>query len=138
MKKWLTLFVTCLFALILTACNSTATPIEKEEDKTTEVKEEQKVSALTLEEVYQKAIDRQNEIASLTSEITMEQVMTSGGEEFSIKSDLTMDMTIDPMAIYAKGLSTMVDPATGEEMPMSYEMYMVKDGFFMYDEMTSA
>ncbi len=45
---------------------------------------------------------------------------------------------MDPMAMYAKGTSTMVDPATGEETPMGYEMYMVKDGFFMYDEMSAA
>ncbi len=147
MKKWSSLFVACFFALILTACNSTATPIKKEEDTSkdttentsTEVKEDQsKVSELTLEEVYQKAMDRQNEIESLTSEVTMHQVMTSGGEEITIKSDMTMDMTMDPMAMYAKGTSTMTDPTTGEEMPLSYEMYMVKDGFFMYDEMTAA
>lgn len=151
MRKLASLMLVCLFALILTACNSTATPVEKEEDtskettgetndNTTEEKEDEepKVSELTLEEVYQKAMDRQNEIKSLTSEVTMEQVMTIEGEELSVNSDMTMDMTMDPIAMYAKGSSTMVDPATGEEMPLGYEMYMVKDGFFMYDEMSAA
>jgi len=142
MKKWTTLLFVCLFAMILTACNSTATPVAKEEDTSKETSgestKEPKVSELTLEEVYKNAMDRQNEIESLTSEVAMEQLITSGGEEIHVKSDMTMDMTIDPIAMYAKGTSTMVDPSTGEELPMGYEMYMVKDGFFMYDEMSAA
>ncbi len=97
MKKWTTLLFVCLFAMILTACNSTATPVEKEEDTSKETagetkneakEEEPKVSELTLEEVYKKAMDRQNEIESLSSEITMDQVITSGGQEISVKSDM--------------------------------------------------
>nr|WP_106781654.1 DUF6612 family protein [Lysinibacillus timonensis] len=148
MKKWTTLLFVCLFAMILTACNSTATPVEKEEDSseqtanngTNESTENKapEVSELTLQEVYEKAMERQNEIDSLTSEVSMEQVITAEGQEVNVKSDLTMDMTMDPMAMYAKGTSTMADPATGEEMPMGYEMYLVKDGFYMFDEMSES
>ena len=144
MRKWTAFLLTCLFALVLTACNSTATPIEKEEDTSKETagettkdeNEESKVSNLTLEEVYQKAMDRQNEIESLSSEVTMEQLMTIDGQEINVKSDMTMDMTMNPIAMYAIGNSTMFDPTIGEEVPMGYEMYMVEDGFFIYDEMS--
>lgn len=148
MKKWTALLLTCLFALVLTACNSTATPIEKDTSNATtgetskeeneEAKDEDtKVSELTLEEVYQNAMDRQNEIESLSSEVTMEQLMTIEGQEINVKSDMTMDMTMNPIAMYAKGTSTMFDPTVGEEVPMGYEMYMVEDGFFIYDEMSA-
>ncbi|MFY3791162.1 DUF6612 family protein [Ureibacillus sp. MALMAid1270] len=144
MRKWTAFLLTCLFALVLTACNSTATPIEKEEDTSKETagettkdeNEEPKVSNLTLEEVYQKAMDRQNEIESLSSEVTMEQLMTIDGQEINVKSDMTIDMTMNPIAMYAIGNSTMFDPTIGEEVPMGYEMYMVEDGFFIYDEMS--
>lgn len=144
MRKWTAFLLTCLFALVLTACNSTATPIEKEDDTSKETagettkdeNEEPKVSNLTLEEVYQKAMDRQNEIESLSSEVTMEQLMTIDGQEINVKSDMTMDMTMNPIAMYAIGNSTMFDPTIGEEVPMGYEMYMVEDGFFIYDEMS--
>ncbi|CAM5206194.1 Lipoprotein OS=Ureibacillus acetophenoni OX=614649 GN=SAMN05877842_111102 PE=4 SV=1 [Ureibacillus acetophenoni] len=144
MRKWTAFLLTCLFALVLTACNSTATPIEKEDDTSKETagettkdeNEEPKVSDLTLEEVYQKAMDRQNEIESLSSEVTMEQLMTIDGQEINVKSDMTMDMTMNPIAMYAIGNSTMFDPTIGEEVPMGYEMYMVEDGFFIYDEMS--
>ncbi len=137
MKKWTTLLFVCLFALVLTACNSTATPVEKEENTSKETAEEPKISELTLEEVYQNAMDRQNQIKSLTSEVSMEQVITSGDQEITIQSDMTMDMTMNPIAMYAKGISTMADPSTGEETPMGYEMYLVEDGFFMFDEMSA-
>ncbi|BDH63453.1 hypothetical protein MTP04_35830 [Lysinibacillus sp. PLM2] len=148
MKKWSTLLLACLFALLLTACNSTATPVENtpeenESENTNEgtpesTEEESSVSDLTLEEVFEKAIERQNEISSLTAEVKMDQTITSGGVETAVNSDMVMDMTIDPMTMYAKGASTTVDPTTGEDVKLGYEMYMVEDGFYMYDEMSKA
>lgn len=148
MKKWSTLLLACLFALLLTACNSTATPVENtteenDSENTNEgtpesTEEESSVSDLTLEEVFEKAIERQNEITSLSAEVKMDQTIKSGGVETAGNSDMVMDMTIDPMTMYAKGASMTVDPATGEDIKLGYEMYMVEDGFYMYDEMSQA
>lgn len=101
MKKWITVFMASLFILILAACSDTAEPTP-ETDKVTE---------LTLEEVYNKSIERQQELTSVSADLKVDQDMTLNvnGEsiEVSAKSDMKMDMVNDPLSMYLNGTTTM-------------------------------
>ena len=129
MKKWGLVLVTSLLVFILAACNETAKP-------KTGTKEESK-SELTLQEVYEKAIERQNELKSVHADMNMNQVLTfgSGEEKFVMgtKSNMKMDMVMDPLAMYMDGTMTMADPESGEDMNVDMEMYMTEQGLFMQD-----
>nr|WP_264988154.1 DUF6612 family protein [Lysinibacillus sp. KH24] len=117
-------------AFTLAACNSSAKPTKNTTNK----------SELTLEQVYNKAVERQENITSASATMEMTQHTTAGsGEEameFSIDSQMTMDVVVDPMAMHLSGSMSMSDIAgTGEEpASMPLEMYMDQNkGFFMKD-----
>ncbi len=135
MKKVVMLCLVSLLVLALSACNSTAEPTSGEEGKEVSNKSE-----LTLQEVYEKAIERQNTLESVSADIKMNQRMelNDGTEAYEMGStaDMTMDMVSEPLAMYIDGAMTMADPATGESMNVDMEMYMSEDGFFMQDPET--
>ncbi|MEB2279059.1 hypothetical protein LAV73_03455 [Lysinibacillus xylanilyticus] len=133
MNKFLKVLSVGALALTLAACNSSATPKKDTTNKST----------LTLEQVYEKAIERQADIKSTSAkmETTQDSKIGSGEQsmEFSIKSKMDMDVVTDPIAMHLSGSMTMPDMASADqkstEMPI--DMYMKKDqGFFMKDETT--
>lgn len=133
MNKFFKVLSVGALALTLAACNSSATPKKDTTNKST----------LTLEQVYEKAIERQADIKSTSAkmETTQDSKIGSGDQsmEFSIKSKMDMDVVTDPIAMHLSGSMTMPDMASADqkstEMPI--DMYMKKDqGFFMKDETT--
>jgi len=135
MKKIFKVLAVGTLALTLAACNSSATPTKDTTNK----------SKLTLEQVYDKAVDRQADIQSASAKMDMTQVTKVGsGEEameFSIDSKMEMDIIVDPLAMHLSGSMTMPDMMNeGEEtMDMPIEMYMKKDaGLFMKDSTTDS
>ncbi|WP_338651662.1 DUF6612 family protein [Lysinibacillus sp. Y5S-8] len=135
MKKIFKVLAVGTLALTLAACNSSATP----------TKDTTKTSKLTLEQVYNKAVDRQADIKSASANMDMTQVtkVGSGKEamEFSIDSKMDMDIIVDPLAMHLSGSMSMPDMMSeGEETTdMPIEMYMKKDtGLFMKDMTTDS
>ncbi|WP_036200505.1 DUF6612 family protein [Ureibacillus sinduriensis] len=140
MKKWIMIPMTSLLLLVLSACNSTAEPATDSEEAAGS-QEESKKSELTLEEVYEKAIERQNELKSSSADIKMEQKMTfgNGTESFEMNttSDMKMDIIVEPMESYMDGTIQMADPETGEDTKLDMEMYMTEEGLYMHDSETN-
>lgn len=135
MKKIFKVLAVGTLALTLAACNSSATPTKDTTNK----------SKLTLEQVYDKAVDRQADIQSASAKMEMTQVTKVGsGEEameFSIDSKMEMDIIVDPLAMHLSGSMTMPDMMNEgkETMDMPIEMYMKKDaGLFMKDSTTDS
>lgn len=135
MKKIFKVLAVGTLALTLAACNSSATPTKDTTNK----------SKLTLEQVYDKAVDRQADIQSASAKMDMTQVtkVGSGDEamEFSIDSKMEMDIIVDPLAMHLSGSMTMPDMMNEgkETMDMPIEMYMKKDtGLFMKDSTTDS
>ncbi len=135
MKKIFKVLAVGTIALTLAACNSSATPTKDTTNK----------SKLTLEQVYDKAVDRQADIQSASAKMDMTQVTKVGsGEEameFSIDSKMEMDIIVDPLAMHLSGSMTMPDMMNEgkETMDMPIEMYMKKDaGLFMKDSTTDS
>lgn len=130
MKKFFTVLSAGAVALVLTACNTSATPEKGSTD----------TSKLTLEQVYEKAIERQSDIESMSASMEMEQKMKFGdGEEsmeMNMDSQMDIDMIAKPLAMHLSGTMTAPDLLGGgtEDSKMPIEMYMKQDqGFFMKD-----
>lgn len=147
MKKLLTLMMAMLI-VVLVACADSSSTDSTETDDTGDVEtsegaedveneESDAASEITLEEVYEKAIERQNEINSMSADIVMDQniVLDESGETFEMKSNsnLQSDFTIDPVASYMHGTVTAFDPMSEQEIELETEMYMLEDAFYMYD-----
>lgn len=135
MKKIFKVLAVGTLALTLAACNSSATPTKDTTNK----------SKLTLEQVYDKAVNRQADIQSASAKMDMTQVTKVGsGEEameFSIDSKMEMDIIVDPLAMHLSGSMTMPDMMNegDKTMDMPIEMYMKKDaGLFMKDSTTDS
>lgn len=135
MKKIFTILGVGSIALVLTACNTNATP----------TKNTTATSPLTLEQVYDKAIDRQADIKSMSASMDMTQVMKFGvGEEsmdMNIDSQMEIDMIAKPLAMHLSGSMTMPEVFGGgtENSSMPIEMYMKQEqGFFMKDPTTES
>lgn len=135
MKKIFKVLAVGTLALTFAACNSSATPTKDTTEK----------SKLTLEQVYDKAVDRQADIKSASANMDMTQVTKVGaGEEameFSINSKMEMDIIVDPLAMHLSGSMSMPDMMSeGQETTdMPIEMYMKKDaGLFMKDVTTDS
>lgn len=135
MKKLFSIFLVSLLVVVLSACNSTAEPVSGDNAEKKET--EQEVSELTLEEVYENAIERQNELTSVSADMKLDQTMTLGSGEESLematKSDMVLDMVIDPLAMYMDGTMLMTDPESGEDVTIDMEMYMNQQGMFTFD-----
>lgn len=124
MKKYYVLATSALMVFTLAACTDTAEPISGTQDK----------SNLTLQQVFEKAIERQQTLKNVHATVDMEQEteMVVEGEkiQFSTSSDLEMDIQQNPMAMYTKG--TVAMDMGGESMEMPIEMYMSEaDGFYL-------
>ncbi|MGN4124244.1 DUF6612 family protein [Lysinibacillus sphaericus] len=130
MKKIFKVLSVGAFALVLAACNTSATP----------TKDTTKTSSLTLEQVYDKAVDRQADIKSMSANMETNQVtkISTGEEsmEVAIDSKMEMDVIAEPLAMHLTGSMTMPDMfgEGTEKSDMPIEMYMKQDqGFFMKD-----
>ena len=128
MKKFFTVLSAGAVALVLTACNTSATP----------TKDTTATSKLTLEQVYDKAMERQANIKSMSASMDMEQVIKFGiGEEsmeMNMDSQMDIDMIAKPLAMHLSGTMTVPDMfgEGDEKSSMPIEMYMKQDqGFFM-------
>jgi len=129
LNKKLFIGMTIGTAVLVAACGDTATV--KENTTAT--------SDLTLEEVFEKTLERQQELKSTKADMSISQdmEMTMGDDSFtaSTVSDMTMETVVKPMQLYAEGTTTMVDNESGEEMKMPLKMYMTEaDGFYLYEE----
>lgn len=137
-----------MLIVVLVACADSSSTDSTETDDTGDVEtsegaedveneESDAASEITLEEVYEKAIERQNEINSMSADIVMDQniVLDESGETFEMKSNsnLQSDFTIDPVASYMHGTVTAFDPMSEQEIELETEMYMLEDAFYMYD-----
>ena len=116
-------------AVLAAACGNTADVKEN----TTET------SDLTLEEVFEKTLERQQELKSTKADMNisqnMDMMMSDESFTLSTVSDMTMETVVKPMQLYAEGTTAMVDPESGEEMKMPLKMYMTEaDGFYLYEE----
>lgn len=130
MKKFIKVLAVGTLALTLAACNSSATP----------KKDTTKTSDLTLEQVYDKAVERQTNIKSASATMDMTQATKVGaGEEameFSSSTKMDMDFIVDPLEMHLSGTMTMPNMLGegGETTDLPMEMYMKQGtGFFMKD-----
>lgn len=130
MKKWFLILVAGVMALVLAACNETAEP--------TEGTSKEKESKLTAEEVYQKALDASEDMKSAEVTMDLQQHIEASGDEpvaMDTNSNYDTKMTMDPMAMYMKGVTKMEMDGTDEELPdMDMEIYMVDDGMYLYSD----
>ncbi|MFE3576255.1 DUF6612 family protein [Lysinibacillus sp. NPDC059133] len=131
MNKFFKVLSVGALALTLAACNSSASP----------TKGTTKTSDLTLEQVYDKAVKRQEDIksASAKAEVTQEAKMGSGDKAEAFTSDTKMDVDVvsDPLGMHFSMTTTAPDMLDegDENNEASVEMYMNKDqGIFVKDE----
>lgn len=95
-------------------------------------------STLTLDEVFNKALAKQQDVKSMKATMTMTQAMEVSDGEETIKTNSSTNMTmaavIDPMQFFIDGTVAMTEPESGEAMEMPLKMYMTaKDGMYMYE-----
>lgn len=132
MKKGFLVFVAGILAFVLAACNDKAEP--------TEDASKENESDMSAEEVYTKALEASEDMESAEVTMNMNQQMDPEGEEGSVETDSNFDMqmTMEPLAMYMDGTTTMkMDGADAEDMPdmdMDMEIYMVDDGMYMYSD----
>lgn len=124
MKKHYFLATSALAVFALAACGDTATPVTGTQDE----------SSLTLQEVFDKAIERQQTLKSVHAAVDMQQEMEMDFEgqvmNFTTASNFEMDAQQSPLAMFMKG--TVAMDMGGEMMEMPLEMYMTEaDGFYM-------
>lgn len=124
LKKRYFLAMSTLSIAIVAGCGDTAEPVEGTKDE----------ANLTLQQVYEKAMERQQNLKSVHAETTMDQVMNltmdSETMQMTSSSNLAMDIEQNPMAMYTKGTIDM--DMGGEKFEMPMEMYMTEeDGFYM-------
>ena len=131
MKKYFIGAVVGLAVFSLAACGDSATPT----DGTTEK------SDLTLEQVYNKALERQEGLQSVKASMEMEQemAMTVDGEEVKMtsSSNVEMSITTNPLALFLDGTTSMTMAGEEESFSMPLSMYLTEtDGFYMNDMMS--
>lgn len=124
MKKKLFIGMTLGSAVLVAACGDSATVTDNASEK----------SELTLEQVYEKTIERQQELKSAKATMKIDQTIgvdsEEGAFEMTSTSDFNMDMIIDPIQLYLEGTTAMKDSESGEEMEAPMKMYMTQsDGF---------
>lgn len=129
LKKKLFIGMTIGSAVLVAACGDSATVTDNASEK----------SELTLEQVYEKTIERQQELKSAKATMKIDQTIgvdsEEGAFEMTSTSDFNMDMIIDPIQLYLEGTTAMKDSESGEEMEAPMKMYMTQnDGFYIYEE----
>ena len=95
-------------------------------------------SSLTLEELFNKALVKQQDVKSMKATMTMTQAMEMSDGQETIKTNsstnMSMAVVIDPMQFFIEGTIAMTEPESGEAMEMPLKMYMTaKDGMYMYE-----
>lgn len=131
LKKLLLTMTVPVAAFSLVACSDTGEPTEGTVEK----------SDLTLEEVYNKAVARQQSLESVTAHIVADQVLDVAvdGEtvQMTTTSNLQMDTHMAPPAFLIDG--TILMGSNGETMEMPMRMYMTEaDGLYMIDGTTDS
>ena len=130
MKKSYFLATSALAVFALAACSDTAAPVTGTQDE----------SNLTLQEVFDKAIERQESLNSVHAVVKMDQEMEMDFDgqamNFTTASNFEMDAQQSPLAMFMKG--TVAMDMGGEMMEMPLEMYMTEaDGFYMFNAETN-
>lgn len=115
---------------LVAGCGDTAEPVDGTDSE----------ANLTLQQVYENALQRQQNLKSVHAETTMDQVttfmMNGQSMEITSNSNLAMDIQQNPMAMYSKGTVEM--DMGDEKMELPIEMYMTeKDGFYMLNGETN-
>ncbi|MER2046635.1 MAG: DUF6612 family protein [Solibacillus sp.] len=124
MKKQYLFAMSTLSIALVAGCGDTAEPVEGTDSE----------ANLTLQQVYENAMQRQQNLKSVHAETTMDQVtsfvMEGQTMEITSNSNLAMDIQQKPMAMYSKGTVKM--DMGDEKMDMPIDMYMTEeDGFYM-------
>ena len=132
MKKYFIGAILGLAVFSLVACGDSATPINGAAEK----------SELTLEQVFNNTMERQESLQSVKANMTMEQetAMTIEGEEVQMTSSTNIEMshTTKPMALFADGTMSMTIAGEDEAFNMPLKMYLTEaDGFYMNDMMSN-
>lgn len=146
MKKKIFLGMTVGAAVLVAACGDTAqvkkndqneTSSDNQKDSTAE--DQKNKSELTLQQVYEKTMKRQQELTSTKADMNMDMdiEMTLDGETVKMTSSsaLKMETVIDPLQFSIEGTTSMIDSSNGEKVEFPMKMYMnQKDGFYLYEE----
>ncbi|MEK4129898.1 DUF6612 family protein [Solibacillus sp. FSL W8-0474] len=130
MKKRYYLAMSALSIAVVAGCGDTAEPVDGTKDE----------ANLTLQQVFEKAMERQQNLKSVHAETNMDQVtnLMMDGEtmQMTSTSNLAMDITQNPLAMYTNGNIEM--DMSGEKFDMPMEMYMTEeDGFYMLNGETN-
>ncbi|MGZ7443133.1 DUF6612 family protein [Paenibacillus sp. TH7-28] len=136
MKKWVTVLLTAILAVSLTACGGekaakggnaeggAQTPATAETSGNAETG-----SVPTVDELIQKTTEASKELKSFSMEASVNQniVVTAGEQKQEQKVDTKMkiDMTKEPLAMYNE--TQMSIPDSGEQ---KFEQYVTEDGIF--------
>ncbi|MFJ7736485.1 DUF6612 family protein [Lysinibacillus sp. NPDC097287] len=99
---------------------------------------ESQPSSITLEEVFNKAIAKQQDVKSMKATMTMTQALEVIEGKETIKtntsSKMTMNAVVDPMQFFIEGTMAMTEPESGEAIEVPLKMYMTaKDGMYMFE-----
>ncbi|MER2113448.1 MAG: DUF6612 family protein [Solibacillus isronensis] len=126
MKKRYLFAMSTLSIALVAGCGDTAEPVEGTDSE----------ANLTLQQVYENAMQRQQNLKSVHAETKMDQVtsfvMDGQTMEMTSNSNLAMDIQQNPMAMYSKGTVEM--DMGDEQMELPIEMYMTEqDGFYLYN-----
>lgn len=135
MKKKLFIGMTVGAAVLVAACGD---PAEVKKDDSSSAKPKDK-SELTLEQVYEKTMERQKELTSAKADMKMDMdiEMSLDGETLNLtsNSNLQMETVVSPLQVFVEGTTSMTDDSTGEDIEVPMKMYMTeKDGFYLYEE----
>lgn len=122
--------MSALSIAVVAGCGDTAEPVDGTKDE----------ASLTLQQVFEKAMERQQNLKSVHAETNMDQVtnLMMDGEtmQMTSTSNLAMDITQNPLAMYTNGNIEM--DMSGEKFDMPMEMYMTEeDGFYMLNGETN-
>lgn len=130
MKKWLTLIFASLLIFVLAACGDTSDDAKSSGGD--------KVDTKDLEEIYEKALKRQDELKSVSADMVMDLNMKldAGDDSGEMKSttDFKMDMVLDPVAMYMKGKMSSKGDSEEASFDSIIESYITKDAMYLYDE----
>ncbi|MER2119186.1 MAG: DUF6612 family protein [Solibacillus sp.] len=126
MKKRYLFAMSTLSIALVAGCGDTAEPVEGTDSE----------ANLTLQQVYENAMQRQQNLKSVHAETKMDQVtsfvMDGQTMEMTSNSNLAMDIQQNPMAMYSKGTVKM--DMGDDKMEMPIEMYMTEeDGFYLFN-----
>lgn len=125
-RKSLSVVIGFVFIMMLAACNQTAEPVEKNGTNN-----DKKKSSLTVEQLFERSTEASAKIKSFTVNMDLKQNMSGVPEvgDMAIDSTIEMKYVADPIQMYQKMKMNM-----GKEVgTMDTEVYLTKDGMFMYD-----